>query len=607
MTSFAPRLVPGVTIVALIGLWMASCSAEPEVPTSASGATTGGVTTGGGGATTGGGEGGTTTSSGTATSGTGGQGGEGGTICPGGTIVCEGSIKKVCDGQGGFVDVVDCAPQACAPGVGCAVCVPGEGTCSGNTSTVCNVLGNGYETYECDPDQGVTCDPGNGHCVGACSPETLGQSFIGCDYYPTVTANVVSEDPFHFAVVVSNTTASPATVKITQGAAMITSAIVAANDVAVITLPWVTALKSANGYSASILVADGAYRLRSDQPVTVYQYNPLEYTLGGQFTYTNDASLLLPVNTWTGNYRVAARQTLSTGLPGFYAVTASQDGTTVTLTPPAAGGSVAPGAGVAANGAGTVVMNAGDVLEVFTGGSASPGDVTGTLVAADKPVQIIGGHVCTYMPDPVCCCDHLEETIPPLETLSPNYIVTAPVVFAGGAPVANVVRIVATADATSLTYDPPQPGAPAVIPLAGGHVEIVGTTADFEVVASAKIIVVQYMVGGQNVGSGDPAMTLAVAKQQYRSSYLFHAPTNYTANFVNVVALAGANVMLDGVAVGDFSPIGATGYSVARVPLSNAGTGTHSISAGSSFGISVYGYGEYTSFWYPGGQNLEHL
>ena len=264
MTSFAPRLVPGVTIVALIGLWMASCSAEPEAPTSASGATTGGVTTGGGGATTGGGEGGATTSSGTATSGTGGQGGEGGTICPGGTIVCEGSIKTVCDGQGGFVDVVDCAPQACAPGVGCAVCVPGEGTCSGNTSTVCNVLGNGYETYECDPDQGVTCDPGNGHCVGACSPETLGQSFIGCDYYPTVTANVVPEDPFHFAVVVSNTTASPAAVKITQGAAMITSAIVAANDVAVITLPWVTALKSANGYSASTLVADGAYRLRSE-------------------------------------------------------------------------------------------------------------------------------------------------------------------------------------------------------------------------------------------------------------------------------------------------------------------------------------------------------
>jgi hypothetical protein len=62
--------------------------------------------------------------------------------------------------------------------------------------------------------------------------------------------------------------------------------------VKVFTLPWVNELAKGTGPSA--LVVDGAYRLRSTQPVTVYQYNPLNADV------TNDASLMLPVNTWTG-------------------------------------------------------------------------------------------------------------------------------------------------------------------------------------------------------------------------------------------------------------------------------------------------------------------
>lgn len=467
---------------------------------------------------------------------------------------------------------------------------------------ICKGDGSGYVSAFCDPDQGVTCDAASGACLGACAPAVLGASYIGCDYYPTVTANVVSESPFHYAVSVSNTTASPANVKVTQGANTVATQVVAAGSVAIITLPWVTALK---GAMTTTLAPAGAYRLRSDQPVSVYQYNPLEYTLNGQFSYTNDASILLPVNAWTGNYRVTARQTLSSGLPGFYAVTASQDTTTVVLTPSAVGGGVAAGAGVSATGTGTVVMNQGDVLEVFSGGSGDPGDVTGTLIAADKPVQLIGGHVCTYLPDPVCCCDHIEESVPPIEALDTDYIVTAPVITVN--PVAEVVRFVAIADNTTLSYDPPQPGAPTSIAKAGGFVEIVSSAADFRVTASDKILVTQYMEGEQAVGSGDPAMSLAVPIKQYRSSYLFHAPTNYAANFVNVTAPTGAAVTIDGAAVAGFAPIGGSGYAVARVALSNAGNGTHKVDSAVPVGISVYGYGEYTSYWYPGGQNLDHF
>ena len=49
-------------------------------------------------------------------------------------------------------------------------------------------------------------------------------------------------------------------------------------------------------------------------------------------------------------------------------------------------------------------------------------------------------------------------------------------------------------------------------------------------------------------------MTLAVATEQFRTDYLFHAPTNYTYNYVNIVAPTGATVIVDGGAVGGLQP-----------------------------------------------------
>jgi hypothetical protein len=277
------------------------------------------------------------------------------------------------------------------------------------------------------------------------------------------------------------------------------------------------------------------------------------------------------------------------------------------VAPPGTGASALAGAGIDATGAGTVQLSRGDVLQVFSG-TATAGDLTGSLVTADKPVQVIGGHVCTFVPAAPCCCDHLEESLPPLETVSTEYLVTAPLITGGTVPVNEVVRIVATKPGTTLTYDPPQPGAPAAIAQAGDFVEIQNISADFKLTSNVPVLIAQYMEGEQAVGSGDPAMTLAVPIKQYRKSYLFHAPLSYTANFVNVTAPTGAVVSIDGAVVSTgFVPIGGSGYSVARVSLSNAGDGSHTVVCSMPVGISVYGYGEYTSYWYPGGQDLRHL
>ncbi len=622
-----PILLCSVLFVGVV----ASCGGAGTGPSGTTGTTTTGTSAGGAGGQggSGGGAGGgattSTTGAGGDTTTTTGTGGTGGTPCAAGTIFCDGDFKKTCDGNGG-VATEDCMAtgQVCVPALGCLNCVPGTGTCAGDVGTFCLPDGSGYGKETCNPLQGSTCNPQTGACDGACSPKSLGKSYIGCDYFPTVTANLVGTQ-FHFAVAVSNTTGNAATVTVTQGANQITQAVVAPNSVQVITLPWQLALKgpaalSVVPFPASIKVAQGAYRLQSTQPVTVYQFNPLEYTTGGNClndlnacTFSNDASLLLPTNAWTGTYRVAARHHFYAS-SGFYAVTAKEDNTLVTVTAGPNSGVVKGGiAGISAAGNGQVTLNAGDVIEVVDAGddnsASSPNDVTGTLVSASKPVQVIGGHQCVYIPDNVGYCDHLEESMFPYETLANDYIVTAPLIPTGGnTPKVEMVRVIATQDATTITYDPPQGGAPGSIAQAGAWFELPNNPNDFQISADKPILVVQYMEGQDAGGnSGDPAMATAVAKSQYRTNYLFHAPTNYETSYVNIVAPTGEAVMLDGANVDGFTPIGGTGFSIARKAISNAGDGNHNASSAKPFGISVYGYGQYTSYWYPGGSDLTVL
>jgi hypothetical protein len=73
----------------------------------------------------------------------------------------------------------------------------------------CAPDGMSWEVHEaCDEVQGVTCNPDVGLCDGVCALENLQLSYIGCDYYPTVT---LQHDNYNsgtkiFAAVVANTT-----------------------------------------------------------------------------------------------------------------------------------------------------------------------------------------------------------------------------------------------------------------------------------------------------------------------------------------------------------------------------------------------------------------
>jgi hypothetical protein len=404
---------------------------------------------------------------------------------------------------------------------------------------------------------------------------------------------------FHFAVSVSNASSELATVTITRGGTTVVSVLVHSNSVKVLYLDW-TDLRTAQ---ATMVLKAGSYRLRSTRPVAVYQFNPLEYMVNSSGSYTNDASLLLPTSAWGARYAVASRSTWQWqgfNLPGFYAVVASQDNTKVALTPSATGGSVRAGGSVAVNGTGSVTLDTGDVLQVLSGQPISA-DLTGTIVQADKPVQVIAGHDCTFVPANIGYCSHLEESMIPTEGLARAYLVAPPALPGTTQPKAAFARIIGTNPGTIVDYDPPQTTWPHSLAAAGDHFEV-ESLEPFAVTASAPVLVAQYMKGQDAGGnSGNPAMVLASLTKDLQKEYLFHSPVGYEHSYVNVLAPSGATVELDGIKLGGWVPIGATGFGLARVRFAGASNGNHRAAGDAGFSITVYGYGQYASYWYLGG------
>ncbi|AKU94356.1 Hemagglutinin/hemolysin-related protein [Labilithrix luteola] len=425
---------------------------------------------------------------------------------------------------------------------------------------------------------------------------------MGCEFYPTVTVNSFRADvDSKFGVIVTNDSAEPVVVTTSKGDTILESRTLAGNTSAAFELPWVTELRGPASPSAmpgSVRVDQGSYRLRATRPVTVRQYSPID-----GFGYSGDASLLLPVNAWGKDYRIVARHHTNTG-EGFYAITASEDGTVVQLTAPPRGLTIKSGVtGIDAKGSGTITMNRGDVVEIVTASTtATTNDPTGTLAIADKPIQIIGGHQCAFVPDGVLTCDHLEETIWPISMAATRFIAVGPIVPSDPEP-DQVIRILATQPGTTLTYEPPQEGAPTTIAQAGDWVEL-RTTKDVEVRANLPVLVAQYQVGSSgnppNYRGADPSLTLAVPVDRYKTAYAVNTLPGMRT-YVDMVAPLGSIVRLDGELIASLKPIGSSGFGVARHELaySSSTPGIHHITGSAPVGVDVFGFFRDDSYWLP--------
>lgn len=148
---------------------------------------------------------------------------------------------------------------------------------------------------------------------------------------------------------------------------------------------------------------------------------------------------------------------------------------------------------------------------------------------------------------------------------------------------------------------------------AGQFYETILSTAS-TVTANNPIQVMQYSNGETyDNANADPFMVTIPPTEQFLNSYTVSAEPSgadeaITQNYLNVVAPTSevASVNLDGSPVpsADFTPIAGTSYSGAQVPVD---FGSHTISASLPFGLTVYGYGGYDGYGYPGGFTLSPI
>lgn len=479
-----------------------------------------------------------------------------------------------------------------------------------------------------------------------CAAAAEAKSYVGCDFWPTVVDNIVW-DQFDYAVVVANAGEQEANVTVTRAGQSVATASVPPSSLQAIYLPWVPELKGTGSFLActptstkleTVRAPGGAYHLTTSVPVTVYQFNPIEYAaVGGPpgkdwsactgfacqstgcFSFTNDASLLLPSTALTGNYRVTGMPSwldpdgdMMFEYPPYVAITGVADNTTVTvkLSGTAA---IAGGGGVPDASPGQTIsfpVSAGEVIELV-GDKGS--DLSGSLITASGPVQVIAGISCTNIPSDVDACDHVEESVFPAETMGKHYFVTVPTSHKG-APVGHVVRIYGNFDGTHLTFPGVSPGAPSTIH-AGDVVDLGVISQDFEVVGDQPFAVASFQIGANliepgvpsNQQKGDPAMSLMTSTEQYRTKYVFLAPSDYDVSFIDVVMPVSAKLNLDGTEVASAPVPLSSGYGVSRIQLGAGNNGAHVLTSTEPVGLQVIGYGTYTSYQYPGGLNLSEI
>jgi hypothetical protein len=558
---------------------------------------------------------------------------------------CFGDRYVICGPGGKLVSSDACGAQGlvCDLEAGCKTCLSNRYSCDGNELLRCNADGTVLTRMgDCGELQ---CSRRG--CVDLCKEAEETASYLGCAYHPTVTMNSGLDRAFSFALAIANEELVPADVRVRRDGAEVASVVVAPGGMATLDLPWVLALKEPAGTSletggASALVPEGAFELRSDVPVTVHQFNPLDYAIpcGASdvcHSYSNDASLLLPDHVAGTRYRVASRPSFALSLngevshhSGFFTVVALGDvpvEVEIVVRAPTAASEDGLVPALEAGESHVLVLEPRAVLQIasrafleFDSAETCPGtardesianwsltycdlgaayDLTGSEVRASGPVAVFSGHDCTFVPYDFWACDHLEEAIFPLESWGKRAFAARPFVISSEP---YRLRVVSGADGNVVTFDPPLHGQ---VELQAGEFVEFQVAQDVLVVGTEPLLGVQYLVGqGFVSGRGDPAMALIPPMEQFRRHYSFLRVPNFEDGYVNVIASGGTTVRIDGRVVTNWTTH-ASGTRSARVQIP---PGFHEASSEDGpFGLTVYGYANYTSYFLPAGLDVEPI
>ncbi|MEP7706621.1 IgGFc-binding protein [Paraglaciecola sp. 25GB23A] len=346
--------------------------------------------------------------------------------------------------------------------------------------------------------------------------------------------------------------------------------------ITVVTLPISAAT---SGFANSI--QDNAVHVIANDEFVVYTVNRRDSS--------TDAALALPVDTMNTEYIVSGYTPLFNSQ---FAVYASQDATTVTITPTNA---------LVGHAAGTpfdVSLNRG---EVFYGSSASSGvggNLTGTAISASRPIGMINGNRCVNVPVGTAACDHIYEVAQPVQ----SWGLTAAAANLPNRTNGTIYRIVASEDNTEVSIN----GVVQGTINRSEFIETSSLTGNQFFSADRPIFVTQYMTGINSAGAtlGDPAMGNMIPTEQYLANYTFSTvgDTQFVEDYVTIIANNAdvGTLLLDGVAVpaASFTAIPSINFSSAVLPIAD---GTHTTVSANPHGITVQGFDSADSYIYPGG------
>lgn len=552
-------------------------------------------------------------------------------------------------GGGGAPDAGGSGGGSGGGGGGGSGCVEGEPACDGRNVRTC--MGG----RPAGPVTGTCMDAcSNGRCTSAaCAEVESKRNFVGCEFYTLDMDNSGLDDQAENMVAIGNPSETD-TAKVTlqqRTAKMpwtgVKSVMIKPGGVDVFPMNWPASIADRHVEGPGLGVAH-AYRIVSDNPIVAYhiqaddQQRPLNQTSQG--------SILIPTHVLGRAYMAIAYTHTTTMLTTRYGalapagqltVVAVHDGTKVTVTAASAVGK-SPGAHFRAGGivpatdpggSFKAMLDDGDVLQVYTDREGD--ELTGTRVEADKPLAVFSGNFGTsYGVDAlegVESADGANEQMIPLSAWGRSYVASrimpqqglafAPgsgcTITGGESKSLSRWRILASEDATRVTFDPGSPsitGLPPgpVILGKGEFIEIgvrgpegksasdPGTPGDFHIEADKSILVAQFP-------ACEPAMALAISAEQLLTDFLFVTPPIFDHQ-IAVVRKAGTEVNLDGKTLSDALFTGAGGgFEVARVDVPKCkgalSTCGHRI-RGTQIGVAVRGQDAICGYVFSGGMGV---
>ncbi|NQU87958.1 MAG: IgGFc-binding protein, partial [Mariniphaga sp.] len=377
------------------------------------------------------------------------------------------------------------------------------------------------------------------------------------------------------------------------------------NESRQIRIPWDLNDLEATG---SEIIQNRGIHLTAEKPVNVYALN---YDRSSA-----DIAVIYPVESlgteyyamcYTPHVRIH-NDGYAEGKNSEFLIVATEDSTSVSITPSVVTDQNRP-AGISF----TITLNAGEVYQVQSANNLNlqgQGDLTGSRVTSDKPIAFYSGALATTVPytEQMCCYDHLYEQIPPIHSWGKEYYIV-PL----KARQQDRYRILAAEENTSINIQ-----GKGMTYLNPGVVYefVLYNDEPLRILADKPILIAQFSQSrnvDQNYtnGNGDPFMIILSPASQSKNDVTFVAyTTDQISNnfYINIISLTSEinNIELDGTKRNSsFRPFLGSEYSYAQIDIS---TGVHhlkNINPDRGFLAYVYAFGNYESYGYGVGFNLD--